>query len=432
MKLVPVVATMELNGITLNKEAWNKLTEQATVTTETLKRELKETLLAFVSYSCNGLQLAEKLHIPVSRKRDQQALELITDSGVLKTWVNENFNLNSHLQLKTLLELAGIKVTDTNEKTLKKFGRNKVIDLLLEYREAVKKLTTYGNNIVDLINPITNKIHTHYLNIGTATGRFASNNPNMQNIPSQSEYREAFEAMDGFSLVAMDYSQQEIRLVGAISNEKKIIDAYKQNIDLHKETASLIFNKPPEEVTKDERYFGKTLLFAILYGTTEYGLKYNLQISLEKAQEMIKAFYNGYPSLSKFKSLAEEKILELGYSVTPLGRRRYWNSRPLFSDTYETQRYFDKMKREGFNFLIQGSGADITKIAMCNMFYNNPFGDKFRILLQVHDEIVAEIHDSILKEAVEFMKEQMLNAEQPFLGQVPAAIDFKVAKKWSK
>jgi DNA polymerase I len=230
----------------------------------------------------------------------------------------------------------------------------------------------------------------------------------------------------------MDYSQQELRLVGAVSNEKKMIDAYLNKVDIHTITASLIFDKPVTDITKEERFFGKTLNFAVLYGTTEFGLKYNLQIPLDKAIDMIKSFYTGYPELSKFKKLCEEKILELGYSITPLGRRRYWSPKPIFADIFEVSKYREKMKREGFNFIIQGGGADITKIAMCNLFYKNPFGDKFRILLQVHDEIVAEVHDTIIDDAVKFMQEQMINAEQSFLGKIPAEVSWKISKKWSK
>jgi len=255
---------------------------------------------------------------------------------------------------------------------------------------------------------------------------------NMQNIPVQTGHREAFMAEEGFSLLACDYSQQEYRLAGAISKEPKIIEAYINGFDMHIATAALRYKKELVDITKEERNKGKAVNFTIIYGGTEYALSKNLNIPKREAIELLNEYWAGYPILSAHKTATENKIAELGYSVTLLGRRRYWKELSPFSTPQEVVNYENRMKREGYNHIIQGTGADVTKLAMIGIDRNNPFGDKFRLLLQIHDELVAEIHDSIIEDATRFMKYEMETAFQPFLGVIPALADAHVAKRWTK
>lgn len=434
MKLLPVVAKMEHRGITLDVDHWNKLTDDAEVNLIELERKLKASLLSHKKLGKyeNAYDFATALAIPVKTKRDTLALQSITDQTAIVDWAVEKFNMGSHKQLLTVLNLVGIKVKNTNEKTLRKLESNEIIDLILEYRDFEKRLSTYGRNIIELINPVTGRIHTEYFQVGTQTGRFSSTNPNMQNIPTHNGYREGFVARPGYSFMAIDYSQQEYRLAGALSKEQKIIEAYLNGFDMHTATAAIRYNKKFEDVTKDERSKGKTINFAVLYGTTEFGLKKNLQISIDDAVELLKNFFAGYPRLTAFKKAVEDTIVKLGYSITPMGRRRYFKELPPFATPKDIETHISKMKREGFNMVIQGGGADVTKLAMVALEENNPFPDGFFPLLQVHDEIVAEVEDSILDEALKFMKSTMENAFQPFLGEIPAVVDAKISKVWTK
>jgi DNA polymerase-1 len=230
--------------------------------------------------------------------------------------------------------------------------------------------------------------------------------------------------------MSVDYSQQEYRLTGGVSKEPKIIEAYIAGLDMHIATAAVIYRKQPSEVTKAERSVGKGVNFSLLYGSTEWGLSRNLNISVEEAKEIIEKFRRGYPVLMAFKDEIEKQILKRLYSATVLGRRRYFEKPVFFADAKDFYKWESSVRREGFNHIIQGSGADVIKIAMVNIHKKNPFGDKLRILLQVHDELDFEVHKSVVDDAEEFVKQEMLAAEQPFLGELPAAVDVKVADCW--
>jgi DNA polymerase-1 len=349
----------------------------------------------------------------------------------MREWMKQNFNVGSTYQVQAVLGLTGVHVKSTNKKVLEKLKRTEIIENLLELSESEKRISTYGRNVLEFISPVTGRIHSEFLDNGTATGRLSSGNPiNLQNIPNAPGYRESFIASPEYDWLSLDYSQQEFRLAGAISGEKLIIDAYMAGADMHTATASLIYGKPLREISKQERFIGKTANFTIIYGGTEYALGKNLGLDEKTSLKILKAFNDGYPTFSKFKEYVEAKILEYGYSTTVLGRRRYNVPKPTYMNNNEYMQYSNRVKREGFNMIIQGTAADITKIAMLNISRNNPFGEKLRMLIQVHDEINLEAHKSISKDAVEFIKEEMLKAEQPFLGEIPAAVDALVGEHW--
>lgn len=437
MDLTPVVAEMEWRGIKLDCEAWLRLERVARARRDELNYELKEEIVTFLTETKirgvhNGFELATKARIPVKTKKLTKFLEEFTSLPDMKGWLAENFNVNSPTQMKALLNLMHIKVANTNEKTLENFKQHGIVQKLLDIREVEKKVSMYGEGFLKDVNEITGRVHTEYFTVGTQTGRFSSQKPNLQNIPVDGGYRECFIPEDDFVFVAADYSQQEYRLAGAVSKEPEVIKAYQEGSDMHTATAAIIFNKDRKDVTKDERHIGKTMNFAILYGSTEWGLKRNLKVPIERAQELIQAFFDGYPRLKLFKEMVEDRILELGYSCTPYGRRRYSPDRPNLQDGKNYIIWQDRVKREGFNHIIQGGGADIIKIAMVNISKKNPFGDKFRLILQVHDELVCEVHKSIVQEAEAFLVKEMIDAEQPFLGVIPAKVDSSVRDRWSK
>lgn len=430
--IIPIVSKMEMDGIRLNVEEWLKVEAKAIERREELNKELKGMIVDFLVglKVVNGFELARKAMIPVSTKKLTKYLEDITNVEDMRGWLYEKFNTGSAHQMKAVLNLMQIKVKDTNEKTLEDFKGYPIIDLLLSIREVNKQISSYGSNILSHIHPKTGKIHTEYITVGTATGRFSSNNPNMQQVPRSGGYRECFIPDEGFVFADADYSQQEYRFAGAVSKDDAIIKAYKEGSDMHTATAQKQTGKT--EVTKDERNRGKTINFAVLYGSTEYGLKKNLQIPLEEAKDILFKFWSGYPRLSKFMELAGKKILELGFSTTPLGRRRYNIVKPVFMNSYEFQRWQERVLREGKNHIIQGGGADTIKLAIVELFRRNPFGDKFRLCLQVHDQLVAQVAKDIAEEGLKFMVSVMEEVEQRFLGDIPAKADGELKITWSK
>ena len=439
MKLLPIVAKMEYTGIPLDPDKWSKLEALNRAKLATLSSDFKTYCIDKITESkhfktgMTAMDLADKMSIPVKTKKLRNYLEEITDLTNLKGWLHENFNTASPNQMLAVLKILGVKVNNTNAKTLEMIpDKPEVITRLLEIREVAKQVSTYGTSFLENIHPYTGKVHTEYLTTGTRTGRFSSKEPNLQNIPTHGGFRECFVPSPGYVFMSVDYSQQEYRLAGAVSRDPVIIDAYKNNFDMHTATAANFFGKEKKDVTKDERSWGKTRNFEIIYGTTEYGLSRSLKSSIEHARDVLEKYWAGYPTLYAFKLTVEKKILELGYSCTPFGRRRYNTPKPMFMTSKEFMQWQSQVLREGFNFIIQGGGADILKIAMLSIDEKNPFGDKLRMLLQIHDELMLEVHESIVKEAEEFIMEEMRRAEQPFLGEIPAVVESKISKEWSK
>lgn len=434
MELLPVIANMEYNGVLIDKDAWSALEgkerERLDKAIETLKELFIESLS--IEKYADALELAKAVSIPVKTKKLQNQLVTLTSKDTISEWFRQNINFRSPKQLKTALNLVGVDVDSIDKKVLNKLKKTPIIECLLERSEATKRIDTYGIGVFEFINPISGRIHTEFLDMGTATGRLSSGNPiNLQNIPNAEGYREAFIARPDYEWISADYSQQEFRLCGSTSGEQKIIDAYLQGADMHTATAALIYNKALKDINKKERFIGKTANFTIIYGGTEYALGKNLGLDNDTAVKILKAFHDGYPMFSAFKESAEAAILKLGYSITRLGRRRYNPPKPIYMTNAEYMRYINRVKREGFNHIIQGGAADITKIAMINIWKNNPFGELLKMLIQVHDEIDFEAHKSISKDAREFVKEEMIKAEQPFLGVIPAAVDLSpVSDHW--
>lgn len=433
--LIPVVAKMEFDGIRLDSKMWLEIEKEAIARRDILTKEFEDEIVDFLAslkYD-NALELVRETHLLQKNKftkRTSQFLEDIKDFSNFKGWLREHFNVKSSQQLLSIFHLMGIDCKSTNEKILEDFKKFPIVEKLIEIRGINKQIDQYGSNFLKSIHAQTGKIHTEYITVGTQTGRFSSNNPNLQNVPRKGGYRECFMPEEGYVFAAVDYSQQEYRLAGAVSSEPVIIDAYKNGSDMHTATGKIVARK--EEINGEERNTGKTVNFAILYGSTEWGLKKNLGIKVERAKEIINDFWKGYPSLKVFMDKAGEKILELGYSVTPLKRRRYNIPKPLLGDSRDYVMWKERVLREGRNHIIQGGGADIIKIAMVEIYNRNPFGDLLKLCLQIHDEIVTQVHESIKEEALEFIVSVMEEVEQRFLGDIPAKADGKLRERWSK
>lgn len=428
-RLLPVVVSMEINGIKLDRDEWVKLSQVAAMQSEEIASRLKNILIDKVKDK-SILEAFETFGISVKTKKCQKELEGKQVEGN-ESILFEELNLSSTLQVKKILSFLGIQVESTEEKELEEYKNNEFISLLLEYRGLKKLVTTYGEKFLENINKKTGRVHSEFNQLAARSGRFSSSNPNLQNIPRRAEYRRPFVAEDGYVIIDIDYSQQEYRLAGAISKEPAIINAYKIGKDMHTATAALVFQVPMEQVTKEQRNKAKGYNFGILYGANKHGLSYALGCSVDDAEKIITAFYSGYPVLSKFKVAFETQILDRGYSTTVLGRKRFFERKFAFSSEKEKYKYTRSLTKQGFNHLIQGTGADILKQALCNIYYNNPFGSKLKIIGTVHDEILIEAKEEYADEIKKFVEEQMLLAEQPYLGEIPAVVESSVEKYWT-
>ncbi|HMK06834.1 MAG TPA: DNA polymerase, partial [Flavobacterium sp.] len=272
------------------------------------------------------------------------------------------------------------------------------------------------------------RVHTDYMQTVAATGRLSSNNPNLQNIPIRTErgrqIRKAFIARDeNHTLISADYSQIELRIIAALSGEENMIKAFTNNEDIHKSTASKVFNVPLEEVTREQRSHAKTVNFGIIYGVSAFGLSNQTSLSRSESKELIDAYYESYPKLRAYINDQIESARENGFVQTVLGRRRYLKD---INSANAVVR--GAAERNAVNAPIQGSAADIIKIAMINIHQKLQAENwKSKMLLQVHDELVFDVHNSELEKIQPMIKHEMENA---FKMDVPLEVELGVGKDW--
>ncbi|MDA9107375.1 DNA polymerase I, partial [Flavobacteriaceae bacterium] len=352
---------------------------------------------------------------------------------------HSNFNLASPKQLGEIL-FDKLKITDspkktksgqysTSEEVLSKLAKDhQVVREVLEWRSLQKLINTYVDALPKQINPISNRIHAVFNQAVAATGRLSSNNPNLQNIPIRSKrgrlIRKAFVCEDSnYVMLSADYSQIELRVIASLSGDPNMISAFKNNEDIHSSTASKVFNIDISNVTSEHRNNAKTVNFGIIYGVSAFGLSNQTSLSRSESKDLIESYFNAYPKLKIYISNQINFARENGYVETVLSRRRYLrdiNSRnPILRGAAE---------RNAVNAPVQGSAADIIKIAMINIqkiLTNSKL--KSRMLVQVHDELIFEIHKSELEKMKNIVKDEMENA---FSLNVPLAVDVGVGENW--
>jgi DNA polymerase-1 len=351
----------------------------------------------------------------------------------------EEFNIASPKQLGDIL-FEKLKLIDKPKKT--KTGQyatsedilsylakdHEIIQHILDYRGLAKLKSTYIDALPLQVEPFTGRVHTDYMQTVAATGRLASNNPNLQNIPIRTErgreVRKAFiPRNDNFVLLSADYSQIELRIIAALSEEENMINAFKHGEDIHASTASKVFNVPLNEVTREQRSNAKTVNFGIIYGVSAFGLSNQTDLSRGEAKDLIDTYYATYPRLRNFISAQVDFARENGYVQTVLGRRRYLkdiNSRNAVVR--------GAAERNAVNAPIQGSAADIIKIAMIHIHNKLEEGDyKSKMLLQVHDELVFDVYKSELEPIKTLVKTEM---EHAYKLSVPLVVDLGVGNNW--
>lgn len=376
--LIKVLASMELEGVTLDIPFYKNLENEFSTQIEEIEKEVFKVAgdkINLRSPKQVGELLFEKLQLPVIRKTKTG---YSTDAEVLN-------------------ELASMKVSTIPE-------------LLLRYREIEKLLSTYVKALPTMVSSETKKIHTHFQPSNAATGRLSSDNPNLQNIPVRTEngrkLRKGFIPSEGRVLLSADYSQVELRLLAHFSQDKNMLEAFKNDRDIHRQTASEIFDLPLEEVTKDHRNSAKAINFGLMYGQTSFGLSQALHISQGEAKKYITNYFQKFQSVKSFLDGLKEKAEETGYAETLFGRKRN------LPDIKSTNRQVKAMaERVAINSPIQGTAADIIKLAMINI--QRLIRERklqSTMILQVHDELIFDVVPSELEEMKVLVQEQMEGA----------------------
>ena len=393
MPLVEVLADMEYEGVKVDKEKLNELGSQFKEIIKKLESEI---------YKISG----------------------------------EEFNINSPKQLGVILfEKLGLPVIkktktgySTNAEVLDKLkDQSPIIDKIIEYRQIVKLNSTYVEGLLSIINPIDGRIHSSFNQTITTTGRISSTEPNLQNIPDKLEMgrniRKVYISDKGCKLVDADYSQVELRVLAHMSQDETMIDAFKHNEDIHTKTASQVFNVSMDEVTSKQRSDAKAVNFGIVYGKSDFGLSEDLNIPVKQAKEYIENYFNKYNKIKEFMDNIIDDASSNGYVTTILNRRRYIPE--IKSSNFMLR---NAGKRAAMNAPIQGSAADIIKIAMINVYKKLEENNlKSKLILQVHDELIVEAVDSEIDIVKKIVKDDMENA---VCLDVNLDVDLNIGDSW--
>lgn len=395
--LVPVLAAMETEGINLDVDFLKKMSVEMTAESKALEQSIYETAgetFNLASPKQLGDVLFEKMKIGGAKQKKTKTGQYATGEEILSYLANDN----------------------------------PIVKDILEWRQMVKLQSTYIDALPNQVDPKTGRVHTDYMQTVAATGRLSSNNPNLQNIPIRTErgrqIRKAFIARDeNYTLVSADYSQIELRIIAALCGEENMIEAFRNNEDIHKSTAAKVFNIPLEEVTKEQRSHAKTVNFGIIYGVSAFGLSNQTNLSRKESAELIEAYYKTYPKLKSFISDQVDFARENGFVETISGRRRY-----LKDINSANAIVRGGAERNAVNAPIQGSAADIIKIAMINIHKKLKSENwQSKMLLQVHDELVFDVHNSELEKIQPMIKHEM---ESAFKMIVPLEVEIGMGKNW--
>ena len=399
MPLVPVLVDIQQAGVTLDVPYLQDMSKMLASRLAELEQEIHD-LVGYPFNISSTQQLSDALFSKLQLPRQ----------GVPKTKSGRYSTAASVLQ--------GLR------------GKHPVIDLILEQRELSKLKSTYVDALVELVNPHTGRVHTSYNQTGTVTGRISSSAPNLQNIPIRTELgrqiRRGFVAQSGWKFLAADYSQVELRVMAHISQDPGLLAAFQRGEDIHASTAAAVLGVLLDQVTSEMRRKAKGVNFGILYGQGPFGLAQQTGMSQEEATEFIKTYFATYPKVKEYLDRTRAQAREQGYVETLLGRRRYFPELSVRSKAHTNVR--QAAERAAINMPIQGSAADIIKIATIRL-YNalQERGLRSRMILQVHDELVLEVPDDELSSIAPLVKQLM---EGAFELDAPLKVDLKVGENW--
>ena len=427
---------VEDSDITLQlKEHFEKELDEAN--TQKLFDDIEIPLLrVLAAMELEGINLDKDFLNSLSEDLNNDILNL--EKGIYEA-AGEEFNISSPKQLGVIL-FEKMKLVDKPKKT--KTGQystaedvlsylakdHAIIQQVLDYRGLAKLKSTYVDALPLQVEELTGRVHTDYMQTVAATGRLSSNNPNLQNIPIRTkrgrQVRKAFVPRnEDYILLAADYSQIELRIIAALSEEETMMEAFKNGEDIHASTASRVFNVPLSEVTREQRSNAKTVNFGIIYGVSAFGLSNQTDLSRSEAKELIDTYYETYPKLRAYMSKQVDFARDHGYVQTVLGRRRY-----LAAINSRNAIVRGAAERNAVNAPIQGSAADIIKVAMINIYEKLEQGDyKSKMLLQVHDELVFDIYKPELETMKTLIKTEMENAYEL---EVPLDVEMDIGLNW--
>ncbi len=380
----------------------------------------------------------KKLSKDYHKKLEEQRKKIYSLSG-------EEFNINSPLQLAEILFVkmaikspskkktaSGLPSTQESE-LLKIKDENPIVEEILKYRELQKLLSTYIDNLPKMLTD-DKRLHTRFVQAGTSTGRLASQNPNLQNIPIRSELgravRKAFVAEKDYKLYSFDYSQIELRIAAILSGDEKLIQSFKEGKDIHRSVAAEVFEVPEEKVDKEMRRKAKVINFGILYGMGVNALKQNLKTaSLKEAKDFLNKYFEKYPALADWIDKTKADAARKGYTETLFGRRRYFEG--ISSDLQYIRAAAERM---AINAPIQGTQADIIKMAMHRIDkILSSYKDKARLVLQIHDELIYELHETVADELSQKIKKEMETIlSKKERKSVPIVVDLSFGRNWGE
>ena len=389
-RLVPAICWMERSGVNLDINLWNELVKSA---------------------EARAIRLKDELNLSVA-EHTSSGLDMFGNAAVFINW-------DSPVQVKKLLSDLGVEIENTKHSTLESNrGRHPVISLLLDYREAAKKVSTYGTDWEKHVHPASGRIHANWVQIGSATGRMSCKNPNMQNLPRETAYRNCFRAAPDCVLIKADYAQIELRLAAEIAPDVRMKKAFHEGRDLHSVTASYLLGKPEtESVTDSQRQMAKAVNFGLIFGMGARGLSsyaqnnFRVEMDEEAATNVRRRYFEAYIGIKNWHELQSKKL----ETRTILGRHRI-----LEGDRDYTNR---------LNSPIQGSAADGLKLALIKLWETRHRVNAYPVLT-VHDEIVIETPYELADEATEWLENCMKDGMGEFLREVPVEVDVTVKESW--
>ncbi len=355
--------------------------------------------------------------------------------------VGKSFNLNSTQQLaEVLFSVLGLKPPQGSKKNASGHfstaaavldllrGQHPAVDLVLEHRELSKLKSTYVDALPAAVDAATGRVHTSYSQTAAVTGRLSSNNPNLQNIPTRTEtgrrVRSGFVADSGNLLLSVDYSQVELRIVAHVAGDEAMLQAFREGQDIHATTAAAIYNIPLEKVTGEMRRHAKAINFGLIYGMSSFGLTRSTELTLAESQKFVETYFQRFPGVQRYLAKIRKQAAEQGYVETLLGRKRYFPALQGLLKQQDRQRE----EREAINAPIQGTAADIMKLAMLKIpSALKAAGLNGKMLLQVHDEVVLECPETELESTARVVQQTMENA---YPLQIPLSTEAKFGKNW--